>query len=58
MELSRWGMRRSWGRKRRRWDGKRRRMLRKRRKEKVGKVIKCYGRREKRVEGVIGGDGR
>lgn len=33
-------------------------MLRKRRKEKAGKAIKCHGRREKRAEGVIGGDGR
>lgn len=33
-------------------------MLRKRRKEKAGKAIKCHGRREKRTEGVIGGDGR
>lgn len=33
-------------------------MLRKRRKEKAGKAMKCHGRREKRAEGVIGGDGR
>ena len=33
-------------------------MLRKRRKEKAGKAIICHGRREKRAEGVIGGDGR
>lgn len=33
-------------------------MLRKRRKQKAEKAIKCHGRREKRAEGVIGGDGR
>ena len=32
--------------------------VKKKKEGKAGKAIKCHGRREKRAEGVIGGDGR